>query len=36
MIRFFTFILAALSGSAIAQTTSKVSYQPALYWSLPY
>src|SRR5688572_17997640 len=36
MIRFFIFILALLSGSAIAQTEIKVSYQPALYWSLPY
>lgn len=34
--RFFTFILAVLSGSAVAQTEIKVSYQPALYWSLPY
>ena len=25
-----------LSGSAVAQTEIKVSYQPALYWSLPY
>lgn len=36
MIRFFIFILALLSGSAVAQTEIKVSYQPALYWSLPY
>jgi ABC-type nitrate/sulfonate/bicarbonate transport system substrate-binding protein len=34
--RFFTFILVLLSGSAVAQTEIKVSYQPALYWSLPY
>jgi ABC-type nitrate/sulfonate/bicarbonate transport system substrate-binding protein len=36
MIRFFLFILVLLSGSAVAQTEIKVSYQPALYWSLPY
>jgi ABC-type nitrate/sulfonate/bicarbonate transport system substrate-binding protein len=36
MIRFFIFILTLLSGSAVAQTEIKVSYQPALYWSLPY
>jgi ABC-type nitrate/sulfonate/bicarbonate transport system substrate-binding protein len=34
--RFFTLILVLLSGSAVAQTEIKVSYQPALYWSLPY
>ena len=36
MIRFLIFILALSSGSAVAQTEIKVSYQPALYWSLPY
>jgi ABC-type nitrate/sulfonate/bicarbonate transport system substrate-binding protein len=36
MIRYFIFILALLGGSAVAQTEIKVSYQPALYWSLPY
>jgi ABC-type nitrate/sulfonate/bicarbonate transport system substrate-binding protein len=36
MIRYFTVLLALLSGSAVAQTEIKVSYQPALYWSLPY
>jgi ABC-type nitrate/sulfonate/bicarbonate transport system substrate-binding protein len=36
MIRHLIFILALLSGSAAAQTEIKVSYQPALYWSLPY
>ena len=36
MIRYLIFILALLSGSAVAQTEIKVSYQPALYWSLPY
>jgi len=36
MIRFFLFISALLGGSAVAQTEIKVSYQPALYWSLPY
>jgi ABC-type nitrate/sulfonate/bicarbonate transport system substrate-binding protein len=36
MRRFWIFILAVLSGSAVAQTEIKVSYQPALYWSLPY
>jgi ABC-type nitrate/sulfonate/bicarbonate transport system substrate-binding protein len=36
MIRFFLCILALLSGSAVAQTEIKVSYQPALYWSLPF
>lgn len=36
MIRFFIFILGLSSGIAVAQTEIKVSYQPALYWSLPY
>jgi NitT/TauT family transport system substrate-binding protein len=36
MIRFFGFILVLLSGSVAAQTEIKVSYQPALYWSLPF
>jgi ABC-type nitrate/sulfonate/bicarbonate transport system substrate-binding protein len=36
MIRFFLFVVGLLSGSAVAQTEIKVSYQPALYWSLPY
>ena len=36
MSRFFLFILVLLSGGAVAQTEIKVSYQPALYWSLPY
>lgn len=36
MIRFFLFMLVLFSGSAVAQTEIKVSYQPALYWSLPY
>jgi ABC-type nitrate/sulfonate/bicarbonate transport system substrate-binding protein len=36
MIRFFILLSALLSGSAVAQTEIKVSYQPALYWSLPY
>jgi ABC-type nitrate/sulfonate/bicarbonate transport system substrate-binding protein len=36
MIRYLIFTLVLLSGSAIAQTEIKVSYQPALYWSLPY
>ncbi len=36
MIRFFILIAALLSGSAAAQTEIKVSYQPALYWSLPF
>jgi ABC-type nitrate/sulfonate/bicarbonate transport system substrate-binding protein len=36
MIRYSIFIFALLSGSAVAQTEIKVSYQPALYWSLPY
>lgn len=36
MIRYLIFISALLSGSAVAQTEIKVSYQPALYWSLPY
>jgi ABC-type nitrate/sulfonate/bicarbonate transport system substrate-binding protein len=36
MIRYLIFTLALLSGSAVAQTEIKVSYQPALYWSLPY
>src|SRR2546423_4706298 len=29
-------ILALVAGSALAQQEIKVSYQPALYWSLPY
>lgn len=36
MIRLFIFILGLSSGIAVAQTEIKVSYQPALYWSLPY
>lgn len=36
MIRFFIFILGLSSGIAVAQTEIKVSYQPALYWSLPF
>ena len=36
MIRFFLLIGVLLSGSAVAQTEIKVSYQPALYWSLPF
>src|SRR3954469_12509355 len=36
MIRYFIFVLALLSGGAMGQTEIKVSYQPALYWSLPY
>jgi ABC-type nitrate/sulfonate/bicarbonate transport system substrate-binding protein len=36
MIRYLIFTLVLLSGSAVAQTEIKVSYQPALYWSLPY
>jgi ABC-type nitrate/sulfonate/bicarbonate transport system substrate-binding protein len=36
MSRFWIFLLAVLSGGAVAQTEIKVSYQPALYWSLPY
>lgn len=36
MIRHWIFLFAVLSGSAVAQTEIKVSYQPALYWSLPY
>jgi ABC-type nitrate/sulfonate/bicarbonate transport system substrate-binding protein len=36
MIRFLILTAALLSGSAVAQTEIKVSYQPALYWSLPY
>ncbi len=36
MIRFFLFISVLLSSSAVAQTEIKVSYQPALYWSLPF
>src|SRR5918994_2349989 len=36
MSRFFLFILVLFSGGAVAQTEIKVSYQPALYWSLPY
>jgi ABC-type nitrate/sulfonate/bicarbonate transport system substrate-binding protein len=37
MIRYLIFISVLLSsGSAVAQTEIKVSYQPALYWSLPY
>jgi NitT/TauT family transport system substrate-binding protein len=36
MIRFFILIWALSGGSAAAQTEIKVSYQPALYWSLPF
>src|SRR3954469_5935704 len=36
MIRYFIFVLALLSGGAVAQTEIKGSYQPPLYWSLPY
>jgi ABC-type nitrate/sulfonate/bicarbonate transport system substrate-binding protein len=36
MIRYLLLLLVLLSGSAVAQTEIKVSYQPALYWSLPY
>ena len=34
--RLFIWALAFLAGSAFAQQQIKVSYQPALYWSLPY
>jgi len=34
--RNFIWILALVTGGAIAQQEIKVSYQPALYWSLPY
>lgn len=34
--RIFVGMLALLAGSAFAQQEIKVSYQPALYWSLPY
>ena len=36
MIRIFLLVFAVFSGGAVAQTEIKVSYQPALYWSLPY
>ena len=34
--RMFIGMLALVAGSALAQQEIKVSYQPALYWSLPY
>ncbi len=34
--RQFIWILALVTGGAMAQQEIKVSYQPALYWSLPY
>src|SRR5438105_11931735 len=34
--RKYIWILALVAGSALAQQEIKVSYQPALYWSLPY
>jgi len=34
--RFVIWALALAAGSALAQQEIKVSYQPALYWSLPY
>jgi len=34
--RLLTWALALVAGSAMAQQQIKVSYQPALYWSLPY
>jgi NitT/TauT family transport system substrate-binding protein len=34
--RNFIWILALVTGSALAQQEIKVSYQPALYWSLPF
>jgi ABC-type nitrate/sulfonate/bicarbonate transport system substrate-binding protein len=34
--RLFIWALALAAGSALAQQQIKVSYQPALYWSLPY
>jgi len=34
--RNFIWILALVTGGAMAQQEIKVSYQPALYWSLPY
>src|SRR5216110_2059271 len=34
--RKYISILALVAGSALGQQQIKVSYQPALYWSLPY
>src|SRR2546423_6743451 len=34
--RMVIWMLAIVAGSALAQQEIKVSYQPALYWSLPY
>ena len=34
--RMFIGMLALVAGGAFAQQEIKVSYQPALYWSLPY
>src|SRR2546423_3860864 len=34
--RKYIWTLALVAGSALAQQEIKVSYQPALYWSLPY